>query len=53
MDTGIQLNWTTESEVDNVGIYIYRCRTKDSEFKVVNPTMIQGAGTTGKRNEYK
>ena len=27
-------------------------RTKDGEFKVVNATMIQGAGTTGERNEY-
>ena len=51
-DTGVILNWTTESEVDNAGFYIYRSETKDGEFKVVNPTMIQGAGTTGERNEY-
>ena len=50
--TGIILKWTTESEVDNAGFYISRSRTKDSEFKVVNPTMIQGAGTTGERTEY-
>ena len=52
-DAGVVLNWTTESEVDNAGFYIYRSETKDGEFKVVNPTMIQGAGTTGERNEYK
>ena len=46
------LKWTTESEVDNAGFYIYRSETKDGEFRVVNPTMIQGAGTTGERNEY-
>ena len=51
-DDGVLLNWTTESEVDNAGFYIYRSETKDGEFKVVNPTMIQGAGTTGERNEY-
>lgn len=51
-DTGVILNWTTESEVDNAGFYIYRSQTKDSDFKVVNRTMIQGAGTTGERNEY-
>ena len=51
-DTGVILNWTTESEVDNAGFYIYRSETKDGEFKIVNPTMIQGAGTTGERNEY-
>ena len=51
-DAGVILKWTTESEVDNAGFYIYRSETKDGEFKVVNPTMIQGAGTTGERNEY-
>ena len=51
-DAGVILKWTTESEVDNAGFYIYRSETKDSEFKVINPTMIQGAGTTGERNDY-
>ena len=49
---GVVLKWTTESEVDNAGFYIYRSTTRDGEFKIVNPTMIQGAGTTGERNEY-
>ena len=49
---GVILKWTTESEVDNAGFYIYRSETKDGEFKVVNPIMIQGAGTTAERNEY-
>ena len=52
-NTGVFLKWTTESEVDNAGFYIYRSETKDGEFKVVTPTMIQGAGTTGERNTYK
>ncbi len=51
-EAGVVLKWTTESEVDNAGFYIYRSETRDGEFKVVNPTMIQGAGTTGKRNQY-
>ena len=51
-DSGVVLNWTTESEVDNAGFYIYRSETKGGEFKVVNPTLIQGAGTTGERNTY-
>ena len=51
-DAGVILNWTTESEVDNAGFYIYRSETRDGEFKVVNATIIQGAGTTGERNEY-
>ena len=51
-DAGVILNWTTESEVDNAGFYIYRSETKDGDFKIVNPIMIQGAGTTGERNAY-
>ena len=49
---GVLLKWTTESELDNAGFYIYRSETKDGEFKVVNPTMIAGAGTTSERSEY-
>ena len=51
-EAGVVLKWTTESEIDNAGFYIYRSRTKDGEFKAVNPTMIQGTGTTGERNAY-
>ncbi len=51
-DVGVVLKWTTESEIDNAGFYIYRSETRGGEFKVVNPNMIQGAGTTGERNEY-
>ena len=51
-DTGVVLNWTTESELDNAGFYIYRSETKAGEFKVVNPTLIQGAGTTSERRTY-
>ena len=52
-DSGVILNWATESELNNAGFYIYRSETKNGQFKVVNPSMIQGAGTTSDRNTYK
>ena len=51
-DIGVVVRWITESELDNAGFYILRSETKDGEFKVVNPTLIQGAGTTSERQTY-
>ena len=51
-DTGIVLKWTTESEIDNAGFNILRSETRNGTFKIVNSTLIQGAGTTGERNTY-
>ena len=51
-DAGVVLKWITESEIDNAGFYIYRSDAKNGEFKVINPTLIQGAGTTSERNTY-
>ena len=51
-EAGILLKWTTESEIDNAGFYILRSETENGEFKIVNPSLIQGAGTTSERNTY-
>ncbi len=46
------ISWTTESELDNAGFNILRSQSEQGPFVKVNPTLIQGAGTTGERNEY-
>ena len=51
-DTGVVIKWITESELDNAGFNILRSETKDGEFKIVNPQLIQGAGTTSERQTY-
>jgi len=51
-EAGVLLKWVTHSEVNNAGFYLYRSENRDGVFKVVTPTLIQGAGTTSQRNEY-
>lgn len=51
-DQGVIVKWTTEAEVDNAGFNILRSETKNGTYKIINSTLIQGAGTTGERNEY-
>ena len=49
---GVVIKWTTESELNNAGFNILRSQTKNGQFKIVNPTLIQGAGTTSERHTY-
>ena len=51
-DTGVVLSWTTESELDNAGFNILRSGSKAGHFLKVNPSLIQGAGTTSERRTY-
>ncbi|RKU16372.1 hypothetical protein C6500_17865 [Candidatus Poribacteria bacterium] len=52
-ETGaVVIHWTTESEVDNAGFNILRSQTRMGEFRVINPQLIPGAGTTAERNTY-
>ena len=46
------ITWSTQSELNNAGFFIKRSQQRDGEFKVVNATMILGAGTTSERQFY-
>ena len=52
-DGVVTVRWTTESELDNAGFNILRSDTRNGEYTQVNAEMIQGAGTTGERSNYK
>ena len=52
-DTGaVVITWSTQSELNNAGFFIKRSNQKDGEFKVINATMVPGAGTTSEKQFY-
>ena len=52
-ETGaVVITWSTQSELNNAGFFIKRRQQKDGEFKVINATMVPGAGTTSEKQFY-
>ena len=52
-EQGALIKWTTQLELENAGFNVLRSDTKTGTFKVVNPRMLQGAGTTSERHTYQ
>ena len=48
----VVITWATQSELNNAGFFIKRSQQRDGEFKVVNATMVPGAGTTSEKQFY-
>ena len=48
----VVITWSTQSELNNAGFFIKRAQQRDGEFKVINATMIPGAGTTSEKQFY-
>ena len=48
----VTIVWETQSELNNAGFFIKRSQQRNGQFKVVNPTMIAGAGTTSEKQSY-
>ena len=46
------ITWATESELNNAGFFIKRSQQRNGEFKVINATMVPGAGTTSEKQFY-
>ncbi len=51
LSDGVQLEWTTVSEINNYGFYVQRSRLKTTGFANVSG-LISGHGTTAQRNDY-
>ena len=52
IDRGVRIEWSTESELNNAGFNILRSENPDSGFKIINPALIAGQGTTSDKTEY-
>ena len=48
----VVIKWETQSELNNAGFFIKRSQQRSTNFKVINPTMIPGAGTTSEKRSY-
>ena len=48
----VMITWSTQSELNTAGFYIKRSQHRDGQFKVINATMIPGAGTTSEKQFY-
>ena len=46
------ITWSTQSELNNAGFFIKRSQQRDGQFKVINATMVPGAGTTSEKQFY-
>ena len=51
-ETGIVVNWTTQSEMENAGFHVLRRLEGASDFERITPILIAGAGTTAERHTY-
>ena len=48
----VVITWSTQSELNNAGFFIKRSQQRNGEFKVINATMVPGAGTTSEKQFY-
>ena len=48
----VVITWMTQSELNNAGFFIKRSQQRHGDFKVINPTMIPGNGTTSEKQFY-
>jgi hypothetical protein len=49
----IRLNWTTQSETENLGFHIYRSESESGSYQRINSLMIPGAGTSERVHHYE
>lgn len=48
----VRLDWTTRSETENIGFYVYRSKTKEGPFTQITAEIIPGAGNSETTHTY-
>ncbi len=51
-NNGVRLEWSTQSETNNMGFYIYRSESENGEYRKITDTMISGAGNSAAEKTY-
>jgi hypothetical protein len=51
-DGSVRLEWTTETEINNLGFHVYRSETYFEDYVQVTEKMIPGAGTSFTLHDY-
>ncbi len=49
---GIEIRWSTESEINTIGFWIRRAESEDSPSERVNNVLIPGSGTVSSKKSY-
>jgi hypothetical protein len=49
---GIVLTWTTESEVNNAGYYVWRSETENGKYQRLSTVLISGQGNSSSKTGY-
>ena len=50
--SGVNINWVTESEFNNLGFNLYRSQDEDKDYLKINAELVQGAGHSTSQNTY-
>ncbi len=53
LEGGVRLEWTTQSETNNLGFNVYRSETPNGTFEKINAILIKGAGTDATPHDYQ
>lgn len=52
VNENVKLEWTTQTETENLGFYIYRAETENGDFQKLSAELITGAGSSEAEHNY-